>query len=286
MTAAARQTAGSTEAGGMVSALENFVAEALQDKYSCASTLTGSDVEDLIGHQRDLALLGANPKEADVDAIVAGSVGARYVVNTTVTQKGDTFDVGFTAFDSRTRTVIASSTAAIPRNDDTADALERFAKQFAEDLTGPKCPGEWAGTVTVVQAMVRSGKGTDGAPFNTSLSLKLTCQLDGTGRAAKCQATLSSTMTGKGVSFRQNGSDNVAVSITVGVINGKASVDVSKFRLKVNVSGNIEGTSGGSTDTLPLGPWHAEGGAARSGSLSGSWSDGAGTTITWNLSGG
>jgi hypothetical protein len=94
-------------------------------------------------------------------------------------------------------------------------------------------------------------------------------------------------MTGKGGSFRQNGSGDVEALITAGVINGKASVDISMFTLTVKVSGNMEGYSlGESTDTVQPGPWHAEGGAARSGSLSGNWSDGAGTTITWNLSGG
>jgi hypothetical protein len=46
----------------------------------------------------------------------------------------------------------------------------------------------------------------------------------------------------------------------------------------------MAGMGGGSEDDFQFGGWSAEGAGKPGDSLSGSWSDGAGTTISWNLS--
>jgi hypothetical protein len=113
----------------------------------------------------------------------------------------------------------------------------------------------------------------------------MTCLLDGTGGDAKCKETWSSTMTGDGVSLKQSSSGDIDVRIRADVIGGKTKLNVGMFTIKETATlESVLGTSTKTGSTQFLG-WDAEGGAASAGSSPDRWSDGAGTTITWNLSG-
>ncbi len=163
-----------------------------------------------------------------------------------------------------------------------AEKLAIESQEF--DAALAKCTGNLVGTVTVVSEKEASGKTPDGIPFSGSSSLHLACLLDGAGGSAKCTATWGSTMTGNGTSLKQSGNGDVDVVILAAVIGGKTKLNVGMFTIKVKQTADLGlGPVEGTTD-MQFGPWDAEGGAASAGISSGSWSDGAGTTITWNLS--
>jgi hypothetical protein len=164
-----------------------------------------------------------------------------------------------------------------------AEKLAIESQEF--DAALAKCTGNLVGTVTVVSEKEASGKTPDGIAFSSSSSLHLACLLDGTGKSAKCKETWSSALTGNGTSLKQSGNGDADVVILAAVIGGKTKLNVGMFTIKVKQTADLGlGPVEGTTD-MQFGPWDAEGGAASPGRSSGTWSDGAGTTITWNLSG-
>jgi hypothetical protein len=202
--APAKKGEASSEAAAWARTLEIYLAEALTAKFSCSSTMTLADVGALLGHERDLQLLGAGGDPATL-ASLGSSVDAKYLISVTVTQAGGNTTVSTVVIDTRKAAVIARNVRVIPVNRGAADALEEFAKQSVGALGSSfiKCgtPG-WKGSISVTTTKDMQGKNANGGGSSSEYgSATLECQLTGEGSRAVCSYNSSYVMQGNGVTL-------------------------------------------------------------------------------------
>jgi hypothetical protein len=135
---------------------EEVVGRLLQAQYPCISLTSTSGIAAILKLKSDQALLGVDPGDLST---VAGAVGAKYVIDLTITDSGSG-PVGLTATMTNSATLqklaMNSSSAAAGDPDAVLDAIEALAKQFVDSLSSvPQfSPGKcnptnpWAGTIT------------------------------------------------------------------------------------------------------------------------------------------
>jgi hypothetical protein len=154
---------------------------------------------------------------------------------------------------------------------------EKLAVEF-DDVQAAvgKCVHGLTGTVTVVTE--KGGTASmNGLTASGSTSFNMTCKLDGTGGPATCHETYSATASGNGVTEKQSSSDYIGVPITAAAVDGKTEVHIGLFNINETITAEMVGGTVKTTGPMQWVGWDAEG-------TSGTWTDGAGTTITWSLS--
>ena len=273
----------SSEAAAIARQMEVFTAEALSDQYPCSSSLTTDDVGALLNWERQRDLLG-NPSPENLAAIAA-SLGTQTLIDYQVTQIGDRVTVTGTAMSSANGKTLARKTVALPQGDGMVDTMEAFAKDFAGSMgqAGPKCKGGWKGTISVEFA----GGGTAPSPethdvLSGSSSLHLDCQVQNS--LANCTVTFSSNTTMKDTNYSAQVNDKAETPVSIDVVGGKTTIKIAMVTVHGTRNLTIQGMGGESKDEFQFGGWTAEGAGKPGDSLSGSWTDGAGTTISWSLS--
>ena len=274
----------SSEAAAAARQMEVFTAEALSDQFPCSSSLTPSDVSAMLDWEKQKALLN-NPSPNVLNQIASG-LGAKILINYTVIQTGNNVTVSASATNTANGSTIFRNAMTIPRNQDLVDAMESFAKSFASSMGsgGPKCSGNWTGTVSVTEE--KRGKGTfgDGGPqVKGDRTLHVDCQVQGS--VANCQVSYKGSMSGKNGGFNDKASGQAETSVSVGLINGRVSIKLSMLRVKGTTTADMGqmGTISGDS-MMTFGGWEGGGGGASGNTYSGSWSDGQGTSMSWNLS--
>lgn len=135
---------------------EAVVENLLQAQYPCMSLTSTSGIAAVLKLKSEQALLGVDPGDL---SSVAGAVGAKYVIDLTITDTGSG-QVGLTAtmMNSATIQKLAMNSSSAPAGDPDAvlDAIEALAKQFVDSLSSVSqfSPGKcnptnaWAGTIT------------------------------------------------------------------------------------------------------------------------------------------
>jgi hypothetical protein len=135
---------------------EEVVESLLQAQYPCMSLTSTSGIAAVLKLKSEQALLGVDPGDLST---VAGALGAKYVIDLTITDTGSG-PVGLTATMTSNATLqklaMNSSSAAAGNPDAVLDAIEALAKQFVDSLSSvPQfSPGKcnptnpWAGTIT------------------------------------------------------------------------------------------------------------------------------------------
>jgi len=273
----------SSEAAAIARQMEVFTAEALSDQFPCSSSLTTDDVGALLSWERQRDLLG-NPSPENLAAIAA-SLGTQVLIDYQVTQIGDRITVTGTAMSSANGRTLARKTVALPQGDGMVDAMEGFAKEFAGSMgqAGPKCKGGWKGTVSVASSGGGSAPTPDGHDtMKGNSSLHLDCQVQNS--LANCTVTFSSSMNTKDSNYSAKASGQVETPVSVDVADGKTTIKIGMVTVHGTRSLSLAGMGGESADDFQFGGWTAEGAGKPGDSLSGSWSDGAGTTVSWGLS--
>jgi hypothetical protein len=273
----------SSEAAAIARQMEVFTAEALSDQFPCSSSLTTDDVGALLNWERQRDLLG-NPSPENLAAIAA-SLGTQTLIDYQVTQIGDRVTVTGTAMSSANGKTLARKTVALPQGDGMVDAMEAFAKEFAGSMgqASPKCKGGWKGTISVEFA----GGGTAPSPethdvLSGNSSLHLDCQVQNS--LANCTVTFSSNATTKDSSYGAQVNDKAETSVSIDVAGGKTTIKLGMVTVHGTRNLTIQGMGGESKDEFQFGGWTAEAAGKPGDSVSGSWTDGAGTTISWSLS--
>jgi hypothetical protein len=133
---------------------EGQVAKMLQDEYPCAQLATASGIAAVLQLKREQALLGGDYGDLSV---LAGAVGARYVINLTVTDDGSgPVGLNATMMNNTSPQPLAKSSSVTSDGEAALDAIEALAKQFVGSLSSlapfskSKCnpTNPWAGTIT------------------------------------------------------------------------------------------------------------------------------------------
>ena len=274
----------SSEAAAIARQMEVFTAIALSDQYPCSNSMTSEDVHNLLNWERQRDLLG-NPSP-DALASIATSLGANVLVSYQVTQLGDRVTVTGSVINAATGRTLEHKTTTLPGGYETVDAMEAFAKDLAASMgqVGPKCNGGWKGTVTVES----SGGGSAATPgrndtLQGTSSLHLDCKVQAS--VGNCTVTFGSSMATKESNYSAKASGKVETPVTVNLVGGKVTINIAMVTVHGTKSLMLGGMDASSEDDFQFGGWSAEGTArAGSSSLTGAWSDGAGTTISWSLS--
>jgi len=135
---------------------EAVVESLLQAQYPCMNLTSTSGIAAVLKLKSEQALLGVDPGDL---SSVAGAVGAKYVIDLTITYTGSG-QVGLTAtmMNSGTLQKQAMNSSSAPASDPDAvlDAIEALAKQFVDSLGSIAAfsPGKcnptnlWSGTIT------------------------------------------------------------------------------------------------------------------------------------------
>jgi hypothetical protein len=275
----------SGEAAAIARQMEVFTAIALSNQFPCSSSLTSDDIGALLSLERQRELLG-NPSPENFAAI-GQSMGAKYLIDYQVTQIGSQVTVTGSAINSANGRSLSRKTVTLPGGDGMVDAMEAFAKSFASSMgpAGPNCHGGWQGTVTVDSSGGSSAPTPEGHDtLNGTSSLHLDCQVKES--IGYCTVTFGSSMEAKDMKYSSQASGKVETPVSVDLVNGKTTIKISMVTVRGTRTTVIAGIGGGGDDDFQFGGWSAEGPGKTGGSdsLSGSWSDGAGTTIAWNLS--
>ena len=291
----AKKGEASSQAAAWARTLEIFFAEAMTDKFPCSSSMTPSDLSDLLGHERDLELLGAGGDPATL-ASLANSLDARYLIGVTVTQSGGRSAVSVVVIDAKSAKVLSRNSRVIPVDSGAADALQDFANQSVASLGGLfiKCatPG-WKGSITVTTTMDKKGKNANGKDtFTENGSATLACTLTGAGSNAICSYSSNYVMAGNGVTLQiTKTAEKADVYADASLVGGKLTLEIGVVPVLVTVKNSIASDDSG--------PAH-EGIASESfevqatpdpKSQSGSWSDpnpmlkqlGSSIKVDWSL---
>jgi len=158
-------------------------------------------------------------------------------------------------------------------------ALVCVAAPIAQTQSGSRAPIDWKGTVNIVESRHSEGKNRNDiyvkhsakreitCTFDPSVNVDGTCSLSDFGRLESDRGWLEDTTE----------ASNAHAHIKAEVSAGKVSIGISGFTAIHKLTTDL----GGATDTVGVGPFSFQAPAT---SESGSWSDGKGTTITWNLS--
>ena len=275
---------GPGEAYAIAGVLETFIDDALNKKFPCIHLLDDDAVRTMLNYEKGRALLG-NPDDSALEKIGA-NVGAEYLVSASVQVNGDKVLINGEVLDStkskgisalsRSDTVSAGGTAAY-------GPIKQFAQNLVNGISGgPRCTGDWAGTVTVT--FKTNGSGNGGSVNGTGT---LTCKVLGVGQDARCTYDSTEVMTGPGGSMTTTkAATDASTWISVGVTGDKLALTIGAVPVSVTVKGPIpiepstESVNGGSY-MLPASsdPKHQ----------TGLWTDPNGgssarTIVTWDLS--
>ncbi len=136
--------------GTAATALESAVGSALMRKYKCASTLRQSEAYALIDQERKRQLLGGEGGDEAL-ATIGNAVGAEYVASFTLIETGGQLSVNGAMLDNRTVKATVRESTSMTVDEEALEQLESFASTFADRFSGPVCPGDWVGTITVRQ---------------------------------------------------------------------------------------------------------------------------------------
>jgi hypothetical protein len=228
----AKKGEASSEAAAWARALETFTAQALTSKFPCSSTMTPSDVGALMGHERDLQLLGAGGDPATL-ASLANSMDAAYLIGVTVTQLAGRSTVTMTVIDARTAKVLSRTMRVIPVDGGALDALEDFANRSVAGIGGPfiKCgPAGWKGTINVTITKDLKGKHANGKDtFTEQGNAVLECNLSGEGSKATCSYNSTYQLQGSGVTL------DIAKTAAKSSASASASLSGGKLSLQIGV---------------------------------------------------
>lgn len=150
---------------------------------------------------------------------------------------------------------------------------------LVQTQTRPKAIIGWKGSVRITESHHKEGKNREGiyvtdeskmqlsCTFDPSMSVDGTCSYSASGRTASDRGWLESS----------TDASSAQANVSAGYNSGKVGIGISGFSARYKLSTSV---AQGDTEETNVGPFSYE---APANSPSGSWSDGNGRTITWNL---
>jgi hypothetical protein len=245
---------GPDEDKAIAGVLEGFIDDALRQKFPCAKVLDRSAVVTMLGVEKARNLL-SNLDDEGLEKI-GGQMGAGYLVSASVQVNGDQVLLSGAVLDSTNSKGISALSRAVSVSAGGTAAWGPI-KQFAQNLVngisgGPKCTGDWAGTVTVT--FKTNAAGSEGGNYGSEQgSGTLTCQVLGVGADARCTYQSTDVLTGPGGSMTTTKTaTNASTWVSVGVNGDKLALSIGAIPVMVTVEGPIpidpsnESVNGGS----------------------------------------
>ena len=259
----------------------------LKNKFPCTSSLSQSDVSNLLELERQKELLGVG----DINQLsnIAEAMKCDYLVSLSIKVLGNNTIIEAFIVKKGQDKVISRISESAPNGDASLDAIEKVTKQLIDGLqqyNSQLCHEKtWTGTITIEQhtseTLLNVDPNKPGGRNKGDISVH--CVVD--NNVAQCTINYFDQISGaEGNSTTvASGSDQTDVSISV--IDGKTSINLGMVRAKGTSSGSLGGGGYSSEVIIPLGGWSvdaASGTSTQSDSSSGSVNQGD-LAITWNL---
>ncbi|NJD09742.1 MAG: hypothetical protein FIB01_04615 [Gemmatimonadetes bacterium] len=254
--------------------MEAVFAIELARRFPCAKVMRLADDTAQAQWQKVKDLLGVDDEQTIAE--VAGGQGVRYVVLLDVEHAGDMLSVSAEMLDFRSKAPRQESSLSGPAND--LDRFDPFAASFANGAPGPDCGR--IGTVLLQTKIDDRGRTPGGASYGSSQTTLLSCtfQLDtGLSGDGTCNYADISILQGSGYTQeRRTAANEASARAGFTFVDGNLRFSISGFVAKLTMSGlggNIE-------SEVMVGPFPFD---IPTNATAGSWSNGAGSTVEWNL---